>query len=116
MKNKLEGLTALSHSAAVYVPTTAGNRVDEGRGKETAAYVGEEMAKVFGGYTMTKALGGWYTENDELVREIIYIVRSNSATMTQLEKNMTVNIADYVKSWMTQEAVTIEIDGTLYLV
>jgi hypothetical protein len=117
LKNKLEGLTKLPHIAAVYVPTTVGKKTDAQRGKDTALYVGEEMAKIFGGYTITKALGGWYSDTDgELIQETIFIVRSNSESMTQLEKNMTVNIAQYVKDWHLQEAVSIEIDGTLYLV
>lgn len=116
MKNKLEGLATMAHYASVYVPTTDGTDTAIEKGRDTALYIGEEMAKIFGGYSIIKALGGWYGDNGELTQETVYIVRSNSATMTQTEQNMTVNIAEYVKSCHNQEAVSMEINGTLYFV
>lgn len=119
MKNRLEGLTKLQHSVTIYIPSTDGAKGTASAFKvsETVAYIAEEMAKLFGGYTITEGTGGYYSEElGETIEEKVYMIRSNTDNLSQLNINKCVIHAEYVKDWHAQECVSLEIDGTLYFV
>ncbi len=67
---------------------------------------------MFGGATATQAVGGWATATGEIVTEKITIVYS-FCTSDQLHENINnvLNICETLKKEMTQEALTLEING-----
>lgn len=101
----------LDCKVAVYVPSTI--KVNEP--VDNAQQVGKivrKLSEMFGGATATQAVGGWVTAAGEIVTEKITIVYS-FCTSTQLHENIenVLDICETLKKEMTQEAITLEING-----
>lgn len=110
--------TGLTEKVSIYVPSTTQ------ASKEATAlqvlmtdFVSEQMAKMFGGFTRHEAIGGWVSEVEGLISENVTVV-SAMASKIDLHDNLekVVLIAEYVKSEMSQEAVSVEVNGTLFFV
>lgn len=119
MKNLLAERAALQHSITVYVPTTNGSKRLESKDPlvaEMVDYAAKELAERHGGFTVTKGKGGWVDSHGELVHETVFMVRSNMEKLTVVDTNHAVRIAEYVKQFMTQDLVSLEVDGKLYFI
>ena len=114
LKNKKNVLT---ERVAIYVPST----LDIDKKINNSIYVNEvttKLCKLFGGATSHNARGSWFSDElKKVVTEDVTIVYSN-CTSSQLENNIfqVWDIANELKNNMSQECISLEINGELYFV
>lgn len=110
------GGVQLPHRVAVYVPSTQGP-AENTDNSEQVQRVARELSEMFGGATATTARGFWVSDSAGLVAEAVTIVYA-SCTDRQYHEQVpeVIRIAQRIKEEMQQEAVSIELDGILYLV
>lgn len=110
------GGVQLPHRVAVYVPSTQGP-AENTDNSEQVQRVARELAEMFGGATATTARGFWVSDSAGLVAEAVTIVYA-SCTDRQYHEQVpdVIRIAQRIKQEMQQEAVSIELDGILYIV
>lgn len=107
---------ALPERVALYVPSTT----DTDKPADNAAQV-ERVARAlcgwFGGATAQQSSGYWMSDSAGLVREAVTIVYA-ACTAAQLREHLldVLTLAQQIKAEMQQEAVSVEISGTLYLI
>ena len=106
----------LDCKVSIYVPST----VNVNESVDNTAQVKNtitELAKMFGGATASKAVGGWVCASGETVLEEVTIVYS-FCTSEQLQAHFAdvYAIAENIKNEMSQEAVTLEINGQVKFV
>lgn len=103
---------------AVYVPGTVGvDSADNDAAARMVEHVAGRLSELFGGATATDAAGFWMSDAVGLVSEFVRIVYSNT-TPEALDAAAPeiLAIAEHVKSEMRQEAVSVEINGALYII
>lgn len=106
----------LPQRVALYVPSTT----DTDKPTDNAAQV-ERVARDFcgwfGGATAQQSTGYWLSESAGLVREAVTIVYA-ACTAAQLREHLpdVLQLAQQIKAEMQQEAVSAEINGTLYII
>lgn len=112
----LAGACKLDHRVSVYVPGTI-NTNQQADNRQQVEHVAAEFSRMFGGATATTATGYWMSESAGLVAEATTIVYA-ACTAGQLDEHLAdvVEIAQQIKREMQQEAVSCEIDGTLYII
>lgn len=114
-----EGAAArLPDRVAVYVPGTDGPAdADAELAAEMTAATAEALADLFGGATIQDAAGAWVSAAHGLIQEAVKIVYA-FAPDGELERRAPEirRIVETVKNRMRQEAVSVEINGALYLV
>lgn len=101
----------LDCKVSIYVPST--NNVNEQTDNtEQVKQVIRELAVMFGGATASEAVGGWVCANGETVLEKVTIVYSFCAS-AQLHEHFgdIYAICERIKRDMSQEAVTLEVNG-----
>ena len=107
---------ALPSRVAIYIPSTTdtNHTADNSRLVE---YVAATLSRLFGGATSQSASGFWMSDKCGLVAEAVTIVYAN-ATPEALDTHAATlrNIAERIKTEMRQEAVSVEINGTLFIV
>ena len=107
---------ALPQRVALYVPSTT----DTDKPTDNAAQV-ERVARDFcgwfGGATAQESTGFWMSDTAGLVRESVTIVFA-ACTAAQLREHLpdVLQLAQQIKAEMQQEAVSAEINGTLYII
>ena len=106
----------LDSKVGIYVPSTQ-NVNESVDNSEQVKSVIKELSVLFGGATASDAVGGWVTESGEIVVEHVTIVYS-FCTSEQLKDHFDdiYSIAQRIKKEMTQEAVTLEINGQVKFV
>lgn len=106
----------LDSKVSVYVPSTV-NVSEQTDNTEQVKSVIRELSKLFGGATATQAVGGWVSESGETILERVTIVYS-FCTSEQLRQHFedVYGIAQRIKTEMSQEAVTLEINGQVKFV
>lgn len=112
----LEKAVKLDHRIAVYVPGT--NGVSEAADNtETVSAVAALFSGLFGGASAQPVRGYWTSAAGDLVEEKTTIVYSN-CTGEQLQQHgeRIIRVAGEIKRDLHQEAVSVEIDGTLYII
>jgi hypothetical protein len=117
MKNKtIKTLTALACSIALYIPSTTS--IDtEADTSATLARVQTDLSNRFGGTTTTTGIGTWMSPTAGLVKEEVSIVRARTdETTLAANTDAMVELAESIKAELSQDAVALEINGTLYLV
>lgn len=110
--------TGLTETVAIYVPSTVqANQTALANSVLTVTNVSTELAKMFGGFTSYEATGGWVSEEHGLIQEGVTVVTAK-ATKYDLAENIEkiVQLAKDVKWSMSQEAVSVEINGVLYFI
>lgn len=115
MSNPFREVFHLGHSVAIYVPSTT----DVNKQADNAQWVDKvqsTLSELFGGNTAHNASGAWMSPDFGLVREDVVICQSFADDLTDDNLQTVYDLANLVKSGMSQEAVSVEIDGTLYLV
>lgn len=106
----------LPQRVALYVPSTT----DTDKPTDNAAQV-ERVARDFcgwfGGATAQESTGFWMSDTAGLVREAVTIVYA-ACTAAQLREHLpeVLQLAQQIKAEMQQEAVSAEINGTLYII
>lgn len=110
------GTIALASKVTVYVPSTTNTN----KKANTTAHVNATaglLSKLFGGATSTPATGYWMSSTAGLVKE-----RSTMVFAYCSEKDLEAGIDQVVehchkmKQDLAQEAVAVEVNGTMYLV
>ena len=113
---KQAGAVTLPQRVALYVPGTQ----DINHATDNAAQVervAREFCGWFGGATAQQSTGYWVSDNAGLVREAVTIVFA-ACTADQLRERLpdVLTLAQQIKAEMQQEAVSAEINGTLYII
>lgn len=112
----IPGVVRLDSRVAIYVPSTTDtdHPTDNRRQVEEVA---ANLSAMFGGATATEARGYWVSQSAGLVGEAVTIVYSNAAA-EDIERHGAeiVAICRKIKREMKQEAVSLEINGELFLV
>ena len=112
----LKNCIKLSSIVKIYVPSTinVNNPVDNSIWIQKTMNL---LSKEFGGSTASDALGAWVDSTGSLVKEKVTIVLS-FCNKEDLSKSID-KIYDFcleMKKELSQEAVSLEINGELYLV
>lgn len=113
---KLKNLVALRHKVTIYVPAT----VDVDKAVDNTAQVDAAAALLsglFGGATSSPAVGYWLTGSGQLVREnttIVFAFAAEEALEDGIDK--VVEFCDNLKAEMAQEAIALEVDGSMYFI
>ena len=110
MKTKLFKFD-LQSKVSIYVPST--NNVDEKvDNSEMVLRVIGLLSDWFGGATASKAVGGWRCNDGQVVVEDVTIVYA-FCTDAQLQERAhdVLGVCKMIKNEMSQEAVTLEING-----
>lgn len=107
---------ALPERVALYVPSTQ----DVTHATDNTAQVervAREFCGWFGGATAQQSAGYWISDTAGLVREAVTIVYA-ACTAAQLREHLpdVLQLAQQIKAEMQQEAVSAEINGTLYII
>lgn len=113
---KLKNYIRLGSKVAVYVPST----VDVDKAADTSGWVAMvslSMSQWFGGATSTTAAGYWEDERAGLVTEAVTVVYSytDSATLEQKIDDV-LRLVHKMKKDLNQSAVSLEVNGVLYLI
>ena len=112
----LTNLIKLGSKVSVYVPAT----VDVNKEVDNTEYVDKvasELAEFFGGSTYTPAVGCWMSDTEGLVRErttVVYAYATEADLNTHIED--VINLCEWIKEEMKQEAVSLEVNGELYFI
>lgn len=110
------GALELTQRVALYVPSTT----DTDKPTDNAAQVervAREFCGWFGGATAQPSAGYWLSDTAGLVREAVTIVYA-ACTADQLREHLpdVLQLAQQIKQDMAQEAVSVELNGALYII
>ena len=105
----------LNTKVAIYVPSTiAGNKpAPKNLIKKWENNCKEKMAQLFGGFTVFKTKGGWYSPELGLIEENITIIQSftNEEGLNKVPELQ--ELAKNMAEAMSQEVVAVEIAGVM---
>jgi len=109
---------ALTEVVKIYVPSTS--NVNQANPEAAAKFTDKvltALAGMFGGATAQPAVGAWVSPVHGLVKENINIVYAY-ATPADMEANRAavIALASNLASEMSQEAVSLELNGALYFI
>lgn len=109
-------MTQLSSKVTIYVPSTV-NVKEKANTRIWHDRIAKYLSANFGGATSTKASGYWVSDSGELVKENVTLVYAYCTSKDlSLKKNDIFALAQEMKEALSQEAVSVELDNTLYLV
>lgn len=110
------GAVELPQRVALYVPGTQGPATATDNAAQVER-VASRFCEMFGGATAQESTGFWMSDTTGLVREAVTIVFS-ACTAAQLRDHLpdVLQLAQQIKAEMQQEAVSAEINGTLYII
>jgi len=119
MHPKLSKLTRLGNSVSVFVPSLIHATENDGgaKQKEWTDRLMVEQAKMFGGVSVYTVEGGWWSGTHGLIREGVKVVQS-MASDADLDAHIktVIGLAERMKADMSQEAVSVMVNGEMYLV
>lgn len=112
----MQQAVTLPQRVALYVPGTQGPDTATDNAAQVER-VAAEFSRMFGGATAQESTGFWMSDTAGLVRETVIIVYAN-CTADQLRERLpdVLTLAQQIKREMAQEAVSAEINGTLYII
>jgi hypothetical protein len=113
---KLRGAAGLACCVKIYVPGTMGTA----QTTDNAAYIRRAavfLSGAFGGATAQETTGYWLSDVAGLVEEKTTIVYSfcNAESLTAAADSI-VEFCETMKKELIQEAVSLEVNGVLYLI
>lgn len=114
--DQIAGVVKLDSRVSVYVPSTTGtDKLTDNRAQ--VEKVAAKLAAMFGGATATEARGYWCSQSAGLVGEGVTIVYS-AATPEAVQEHAAevVRLCQQIKQDMQQEGVSLDVDGTLYII
>lgn len=101
---------------AVYVPSTC-NVNQKCNNEEQVLKVLHDLSDLFGGATSTPAKGAWNCANGETVIEDVTICYAFCTSEQAAQNfNKVLELCEWVKTTMQQEAVTLEYNGQVKFV
>lgn len=111
---QLEGMFTLKESVKLYIPTETkdGKVIDN---SEILKKCAVEMDESFGGATVINGVGYWSDKNNnnKLYTEDVNIIQSFTGSMDDKKAYKLIQLAQYVKKELKQEAVTIEVNNQM---
>ena len=112
----MQQAVTLPQRVALYVPGTQGPATATDNAAQVER-VAREFCGWFGGATAQPSAGYWLSDTAGLVREAVTIVYA-ACTAAQLRERLpdVLQLAQQIKTDMQQEAVSAEINGTLYII
>lgn len=121
MKNKTESLPidfesvfCLTHSYEVFIPSTI-NVNESCDNKKFVNIVAEKLSTLNGGATIYNNIQGcWNSDKEGLVKESVTIVYSAALDFSKAGEIL--NLCKWLKIEMSQEAISLKIDGKLFLI
>ena len=107
-------MITLSHVASIFVPSTVDidSHVDNA---EIVASILSELSSEFGGASSTNVKGAWLSDTAGLVVEEITRIFCYGENRDNLFSAF-VNLAERIKTDMSQDSVLIDVDNVGYLV
>ena len=110
------GALELTHRVALYVPGTQGVSAAADNTAQVRK-IAAALSGYFGGATAQQSTGYWMSERAGLVAESVTIVYA-ACTKAQRDAHLTqvLELAQDIKRELKQEAVSVELDGTLYII
>lgn len=110
------GAVTLPQRVALYVPGTQGPATATDNAEQVER-VARRFCEMFGGATAQQSAGYWLSESAGLVREAVTIVYA-ACTAAQLREHLpdVLTLAQQIKQDMSQEAVSVEVNGALYII
>lgn len=110
------GAVELPQRVALYVPGTQGPATATDNAAQVER-IAAEFSRWFGGATAQESTGFWMSDTAGLVREAVTIVYA-ACTAEQLRERLpdVLTLAQQIKAEMQQEAISAEINGTLYII
>ena len=110
------GAVELPQRVALYVPGTQGPDTATDNAAQVER-VAAEFSRMFGGATAQESTGFWMSDIAGLVQGSVTIVYAN-CTAEQLRERLpdVLNLAQQIKREMAKEAVSVELDGALYII
>lgn len=110
-----KNVAVLTHEVKIIVPSTKEVNLAVSNA-EMVNYVATELSILNGGATITSGEGCWNSDTLGLIKEGVAVVSSSCADLTSavLEKVYQIGLKILVD--MSQEAVSVYIDGTLVLI
>lgn len=110
------GAVELPQRVALYVPGTQGPATATDNAAQVER-VARSLCGWFGGATAQQSAGYWISDTAGLVREAVTIVYA-ACTADQLREHLpdVLNLAQQLKAEMQQEAVSVELNGALYII
>lgn len=106
----------LTNEVAVYVPSTLGeSNADPALISHIVDQALVELSSVNGGATVTNGIGAWLSHDGKLVKESVTIVSSNCETITLQTLRTLAKLRKTIRESMAQEAVTVRVNGVLYI-
>ena len=106
----------LANEVAVYVPSTLG---ESNASQELISHIVDqalvELSSVNGGATVTNGTGAWISSDGTLIKESVTIVSSNCETITVQTLRTLAKLRKFIRESMAQEAVTVRVNGVLYI-
>lgn len=112
----LEKYSFLNCRISIYIPSTM-NVNEKTDNKKYVVLISKWMSKIFGGCTAYKATGTWLSDASGLVNEDVTIVYSFTDEKTlKNNESFLINICEWLKKEMRQEAISLEINNKLYFI
>lgn len=113
---KQAGALELPQRVALYVPGTQGPAAATDNAAQVER-VARAFSRWFSGATAQQSAGYWLSDTAGLVREAVTIVYA-ACTADQLRDRLpdVLTLAQQIKQDMAQEAVSVELNGTLYII
>jgi len=114
--SKLQNLFKLSSKVTIIVPATI-NINEEIDNTEYVNKVAKLLSECFGGATATETLGYWQSPTVGLVKEkstTVFAYCKESDLQAHIDK--VIELCEQLKSDMTQDAITMEINGEMYFI
>lgn len=110
------GAVELPQRVALYVPGTQGPATATDNAAQVER-VAREFCSWFGGATAQQSTGYWMSDAAGLVREAVTIVYA-ACTAAQIREHLpdVLQLAQQIKAEMQQEAVSVELNGALYII
>lgn len=110
------GALELPQRVALYVPGTQGTATATDNAAQVER-VARAFSRWFGGATAQQSAGYWLSDTAGLVREAVTIVYA-ACTADQLRDRLpdVLTLAQQIKQDMAQEAVSVELNGALYII
>ena len=106
----------LANEVAIFVPSTFGeSSADPALIARIIDQALVELSSVNGGATVTNGIGAWIASDGKLIKEEVTIVSSNCGEVTPQTLRTLAKLRRFVRESMEQEAVTIRVNGTLYI-
>lgn len=106
----------LQHEIKIIVPST--KNADESSDLQPAMvdYCLSTLSVLNGGATASNGTGGWMSDEKGLIKESVVVINSSCAELTESLLESVYAMAVKILTDMSQEAVSLYVDGKLYLI